>query len=238
MSEEVVITCPKRSCSAPLRLPISAVGQPLSCPHCRTALRIELDPSGQPIRVDVIGTNWRMPKLLIVPGFALMILGGAGLFANAYVAGRCWNDPGFNAVYARARVDDLRGSENLTGPAGATKKRSSEDASPQEAFAALAGTLAYAAYQEQTDAALAEEWAPYVARLHSIFAGISLVSFIGGACIVWGRFYWLAILGCVAAIVNVNLMCCVPGTVAGLWGILTIVRDEGRKHFGYFPKAP
>jgi hypothetical protein len=48
---------------------------------------------------------------------------------------------------------------------------------------------------------------------------------------VLGRGYWLAMAGCVAAALCVNPCCCVPGFVAGLWGFLMLVRDEGQRYF-------
>jgi hypothetical protein len=174
-----------------------------------------------------------LPRSLIVPAFALLIVGGAGLFANLYVATEAWRRPAFAREFARDRVADLRGSEKL-GPGGSP----TSDATPFEAFAALAGAPAMVALQQEADAELAETWAPFVLPVHAAFAGISFLAVLAGICTYRGRGYWLALLGSMAAIININMMCCVPGAVAGLWGILTLVRDEGRKHFGIFPNQP
>jgi hypothetical protein len=230
---DYIITCPSRSCAAPLRLPAEGIGQPLSCPHCRTAIRVELGPDAQIARVSAIGSAWGLPRMLLVPGFALLILGAAGVFTNSYIAIRSVREDDFALRYARSRVGDLRNSEFLTAPA--REQKPNREALPQDAFAAVAGQLARIAQQEDADEKLAENWAPYVPGLHGVFAIVSLIVAVGGTCLIRGRFYWIAMLGSVVAIFNINLMCCVPGAVAGIWGILTLARDEGRKHFGLKP---
>jgi hypothetical protein len=44
--------------------------------------------------------------------------------------------------------------------------------------------------------------------------------------------YWLAQLGCVLAMINISQCCCVPGSLAALWGLLMLNSEEGRGHFG------
>jgi hypothetical protein len=60
---------------------------------------------------------------------------------------------------------------------------------------------------------------------------VSAVTFLGGVAILRGRGPWLAFLGCAAAVVNVNHLCCLPGAIAGVWGILALSRDDVRAHF-------
>ena len=55
--------------------------------------------------------------------------------------------------------------------------------------------------------------------------------FLGGLSIALGWNYRLAQVGCVAAALNFTHLCCVPGAIAGLWGMLMINSDEGRAHF-------
>jgi len=233
---DIVITCPKRSCAASLRLALDVAAKPLSCPHCRTAILVVLGSDGNLDRVErATASGWRVPGLLLVPGFALFILGVAGAFANGYLANRCWQDPAFSLDFARNRVSDLRSGGSLTGPANDAKKKSTE-ATPEDAFAAVAGPLAEESRKLLADEELAQHWQEYVLPVCASFAAVSVVMAIGGLCIVSGRFYTLAFLGSLAGIVNFNLMCCVPGAVAGIWGILMLVRDDGRKHFGLNPR--
>jgi hypothetical protein len=165
--------------------------------------------------------------MLLVPGFALLILGAAGVFANGYVATEATFRPGASVELARRTIDYLRDADT----AGAPNRKKNED-NPREAYTALVGTAAGVATEELIDQRRAEEAAPYVGPVCWSFVAVSLVMAGGGLATLLGRWYWLALAGSVAALVNVNLCCCVPGLVAGLWGILTLSRDDGRRHFG------
>ncbi len=224
-----VITCPHTPCGKSLRLPLAAIGQPLSCPYCRSSIGVELGPDGTPGSPRVIKAGARLPRMLLVPAVALMILGTAGVFTNGYIAVDCATRPGADLEQARRQVGDLRNLEEMRGPKSATKDG---DATPLDMFAAVAGQAAATSVIIDAEEQMARTWAPEVVRINSIFAGVSLFTAIGGFLILRGRGYWIALLACVAAILNVNHACCFPGTVAGLWGILVLVRDEGRKHFG------
>lgn len=225
------IRCPHPPCRQPLNVPSDAVGKPLSCPHCRTAIGLALGPDGRPTEPTSLGRTGWVPKMFLVPGFALLILGGAGAFVNGYVASDVLTHPGAEATHARRLVDDLRSFEGLTGAANEAKKKKGEP-TPQDLFAAVAGQAARLAEEERSDAKLAEAWAPRILPMNLTFAVVSLVAAAGGWAIIRGRWYWLALVGCVAAVLNLNAGCCVPGGIAGIWGFLMLVRDEGRKHFG------
>ena len=227
----VVITCPHAPCGKPLRLPLSAIGQPLSCPYCRSALGVESGADGQPGSPRVLKAGARLPRMFLVPAVALMILGTAGLFTNGYIAIDAATRPGADLEQARRQVGDLRNLDEMTGPKSARKVEAGA-ATPLDVFAAVAGQAAATSAIINGEEELARAWAPEVVRINGIFAGVSLFTAIGGFLILRGRGYWIALLACAAAILNVNHACCFPGTVAGLWGILVLVRDEGRKHFG------
>ena len=59
----------------------------------------------------------------------------------------------------------------------------------------------------------------------------SAVVFAGGLSMTRRRNYRLAQVACVLAAVNVAHGCCIPGALAGLWGMLMLSSDEGREHF-------
>ena len=103
-----VIACPNPVCGRPLNLPAEAVGKPLSCPHCGIGISIALGPDGQPRPPTAIPTSRRVPKLFMVPGFALVILGLGGVFGNGYIAVDVFTRPGAAAEYARKMVDYAR----------------------------------------------------------------------------------------------------------------------------------
>lgn len=224
-----VITCPNDACRRPLNLPATAVGQPLSCPHCGVGIAVAFGPDGQPTPPTPLGPVRRVPAMFLVPGFALIILGLAGAFANGYIAGDAFARPGADGEHARRMIDYLSDAE----AANPSSKKDEDD--PRGAFAAVFGQAMGVATQEQVDAARAESAAPWIGPFHAAFAAVSLLMAAGGFAILRGRWFWLAMAGSVAGIVNVSLCCCVPGLVAGLWGVLTISRDEGQRHFGRKP---
>jgi hypothetical protein len=53
----------------------------------------------------------------------------------------------------------------------------------------------------------------------------------GGLALVRRRGYRFVQVACVLAALNVAHACCVPGALAGLWGLLMLGSDEGREHF-------
>ena len=230
--DHAVITCPHGPCGRSLRLPVGAIGQPLSCPYCRTSIGVELGPDGRPGPARVLRAGARLPRMLLVPAIALMILGTGGVFTNGYIALDAATRPGADLEQARRQVGDLRNLDEMTGPKSSKKDKPTEDPTPLDLFAAVAGQAAATGETLRGEDAMARAWAPEVVRINAIFAGVSLFSAVGGFLILRGWGYWIALLACVAAILNVNHACCFPGTVAGLWGILVLVRDEGRRHFG------
>lgn len=225
-----VITCPNPACRQPLNLPADAAGKPLSCPHCGTRIGLTWNPDGTPGEPRPLGGVRWVPRMFLVPGFALLILGTAGTFVNGYVAADAAGGPEAQLKHGRRLVNDLRSFESLTAPASEAKKTG--DPTPQDLFAAIAGQAARVAEQETNDAALAAVWATRVVTVHAVFTVVSVLTALGGFAILRGRWYWLAMLGCVAAALNLNAGCCVPGAIAGLWGFLMLARDDGRRYFG------
>jgi hypothetical protein len=222
-----VIACPNPPCAKPLNLPAAAVGRPLACPHCGTGIAVALGADGR-LTTPTAVTTGRVPKMFLVPGFALLILGAAGLFSNGYIAGTAFCEPGGSVRISRLFLDYLRNADETGTPAQQAKGKAED---PRQAFAAVLGTAAGAAQQEEIDRVRAENAAPWVGPFHAVFAAVSVLMIGGGLAVLLGRWYWLAMLGSVAAIFNLGLFCCVPGLVAGLWGVLTLARDEGRRHF-------
>ncbi len=225
-----LITCPHPSCRQPLNLPTDAIGKSLSCPHCGTRIGLAMNPDGTPGEPRVVGSVRWVPRMFLVPGFALLILGVAGTLVNGYVFADAYGRPDVQLNHGRRMVNNLRSFEALTAPAGEARK--SKDVTPQDLFAAIAGQAARVAEQERGDAALAEAWSKNVVNIYGLSAAVSVVTALGGFAILRGRWYWLALLGCAAAAVNLNEGCCIPGAIAGLWGFLMLVRDDGRRYFG------
>jgi hypothetical protein len=232
---EFVITCPTPACGKPLKLPAGAVGKPLSCPHCRTPIRVTLGPDGTPASVTSPARLMRVPRMLMIPGFALLILGVAGAFVNGYIAADCYWNPGAEVEHAARFVREFN---NLDKQLNFNKPRKKDDeASDHEAFMAAAGGGAGATVLIAVDTARTEAWATRMKPVHTASTVTSLLAAVAGWCILRGRWYYFSLLGCVAAMTTVGQACCIPGTLAGLWGILVLARDDGRTHFGIRPKG-
>ncbi len=234
------LPCP--GCGRTLGLPPEALGKPLNCPHCRAAFHVPRGPDGSPGTVAPGTPPPRpgprfapdLPRAFIVPVLALLMLGFAGMLVDGYLSYLFATRPNAAYDYAFNRVIEARSIQSMGDTTAATT-----DDWEQIAPAAVAGSpLAIAAGEILEDAAnakLAKAWQPSVAPASRYSFAASFLAAVGGLCMVRGRFYWLALLGCVAAIANVNHLCCIPGGIAGVWGILTLVRDEGRLHFGIRP---
>jgi hypothetical protein len=246
---ELLITCPNLACSQPLKLPSEAVGQPLSCPHCRSALRVELTPEGTLASVTLAAAGWRVPRQFFVPGLALLMVGLTAILMNGYLAWQCRADAAFALEYARNRAHDLRNGEELNFNSNEEKpdddektkerkkrKREAKEATSDELFGALAGSAAAYSVPANADERTAQLWAPWIYPSRFVGMALGAISAVGGYCMLRGRGYLVAFAGCIAAAVNVNeLACCVPGAIAGFWGILMLVRDDGRRYFRIVP---
>lgn len=231
-----LLPCP--GCGRPLGLPPEAVGQPLNCPHCGASFHVPRGPDGTPGAVAAGAPKARfaasLPRGLVVPVLMLLMLGFAGMFVDGYLSYLFATQPNADYDYAYNRVIEARSIQTM----GDTTQATTDDWE-HIAPAAIGGTAMTMAAGEvlenAANAELARAWQPSVAPASHYSFVASALAAVGGLCILRGRFYWLAIAGCVAAMANVNHLCCLPGGVAGLWGILSLVRDEGRAHFGIRP---
>ena len=224
------INCPNPSCAQPLNLPTEGIGLELSCPHCRAAIAVELGPDGQPVSTKVKKSAWGVPRRLIGPGFALVIFGVAGMFANGYIAQDCLLHPEAAREHADNFVRFFRQAEKTVGQKDESKQKT-PDVTPLDQFAALAGQAARVAHEEEMHEARAAAGAPSVLPWNLGFFFVSAVVALGGLAILRGRMFWLAITGCAAACLNINFCCCLPGVLIGAWGFFVLVRDESRSFF-------
>jgi hypothetical protein len=147
---------------------------------------------------------------------ALILLGFAGLFVNAYFGYLLKTDPNAAEQY----------SDHLLGQMQAVKmldlKPKNPDAEPNE--------------QDEERKRLARELAAArgddMFRMAVLFAAVSALVLAGGLSFAFKKPYWLAYVGCVAAAVNLNHGCCFPGAIAGIWGFFVLISEEGRRFFG------
>lgn len=227
MNDFTRITCP--GCTRTLNVPAEAIGKYVSCPDCRAYFNIprnEDGSAGTPAPVPSGRKVLAVPKELFGPALAVLFFGIAGTLVNGYLSLMFTFKPGSDLDVAQMRVAQLRFSGNL-----AESKRNASV--PEEERPKLPPADAPLAPEEE---ALAMAWAPSMRPVHIFGTVMSVLTLIGGICLITGRYYWLAVLGCVAAAVNVDPFCCIPGGIAGIWGLLMLVRDDARRHFGRRPR--
>src|SRR5579885_3397650 len=220
-------TCP--GCGRPLHVPADAVGKPAHCPHCRAGFVIPAGPGGAPGEPRLTARRRPpLPRPLVVPAFGLLMLGLAGTLVNGYLSARFVLQPGFDRQYALTQVRQVRSIEALPGGRPADDWPHAPRAAAGGAAAAVA---TIEAAEDLADEQLADVWTPSMKPVHFASTAISALAALGGLAILRGRFYPLAILGCAAAVVNVNHLCCLPGALLGVWGLLALARDDVRAHF-------
>ena len=151
-------------------------------------------------------TTRRKPDpLLLLPAFGLLFCGVAATGVNGVFAYRLATDPAAVERMVRGQVGELRG-------VGAWADDPAEE-------------------RDRRDDERAERGVALLRRASQPATAVGMLTFLGGLSIAlrWNR--RVAQAGCVAAAVNVAHLCCIPGTVAGLWGLLMLASDEGKAHF-------
>ena len=209
--ETEVISCP--ACNHLLRVPLDWLGTPVQCPECKAHFKAPArDGSGGLTPAELISRPAGAPAaprradmMLLLPAFGLLVCGIAGVTINAR-----WS------------------YKLLTDPAGS--KESLRDVFTQLRQAGF-GAGEPEAERDRIDAERAEQAASVMRWTLPTFAAVSAVVLLGGLSVALRWNYRLAQLGCVAAVLNFAHLCCVPGSVAGVWGLIMLASPEGREHF-------
>lgn len=217
------IVCPQ--CRQTLEIPPEAVGRSVSCTECRARFHIPRNDDGTPGEPALPAPGRKVlavPKQLFGPALALLLFGLAGTLVNGYLSLMFAFKPNSDLEFARMRVMQIRAA----GVLAETKRNANV---PEDQRDELPDTEAPLSPEEE---ALAQAWMPSMRPIHLIGTLTSALTLLGGYCLLTGRSYGLAILGCFVSVVNVDPICCIPSGLAGLWGLLMLVRDESRPHFG------
>jgi hypothetical protein len=210
--ETEVVSCP--ACKHLLRVPADWLGQTVQCPECKATFTAPTragdaltDPVliSAPAPVRVAPARPKRDLMLMLPAFGLMLVGVVSLIINGYMGGRFLLDPAFASATARQQI-------LMTRQMGF----GAED--PEEDRARL----------DEERAAEAVKWLRVGLPA---FAVVGAVIFVGGVAMVRRKGYRLAQVACVLAALNLPNLCCLPGAIFGLWGMLMLMSDEGREHF-------
>jgi hypothetical protein len=213
ISETEVIACP--ACRHLVRVPLDWLGTQVQCPECQALFRAPVRVDGQLTAAELVSrplstANTPRPNkpdvMLLLPTFGLLVCGVAGIIVNVWTIYAMSTHPGGAHGWAKDQLPYLR------------KIGLGEGTPPDQ--------------QAEQD----EQDADQIARLHRWLIPASLVAsvitLLGGLAIAFRRYYTLARLACVVASVNLAHGCCIPGALAGLWGLLMLNSEEGREHFG------
>lgn len=207
-----VISCP--ACNHLVRVPIDWLGQSVQCPECKAMFKApvkmgdsltapELLSRPAPVATPVARKKW--DAMLMLPAFGLLLCGAMGAVVNGVFVWTIQTAPDGGHAWAKQQVE--------------AKYRWVGDDGPPET-------------QGQRLEEAAAQLLRYFRWIFPLMLLVSLGEFAGGIALLAGRSYRLAQIGCVLAVVNFAHGCCLPGTVAGLWGLLMLFSEEGRHHFG------
>ncbi len=208
--ETEVIACP--ACKHLVRVPLDWLGTQVQCPECKALFRAPVRADGTLTEPELIARPAapaaapRKPDvMLLLPAFGLLFCGVAGAIVNGVFLYLFLSDPAGAKGWARNQMPALR--QAGFGTPGPPEEQAAEDE------------------RNATQLANMYRW------LIPVSFAASAVVFAGGLSMARRRNYRLAQVACVLAAVNVAHGCCIPGALAGLWGMLMLSSDEGREHF-------
>ncbi len=229
--DELIVRCP--ACRHLVRLPTTYLGQVVTCLECRgpfrAPVRTETGSLSEPVALP---KPLRIPARLFVPMYGLMLVGAVGLMLNGYLHFAFVNNPEMAQNYVRNVLAQI--SQTEPADVAPLKRDGAGRVLPMPADEANAEATKRQVFQTEQDRKMDETIAaaaPTVRDTQWPFALLSVVVFAGGIAIALGRWYPLAFIGCAGAALNINHMCCVPGGIVAIWGVVALISDEGRRHF-------
>ena len=213
-SETEILACP--ACRHLVRVPADWLGQSVQCPECQAMFQApvrEGDRLTAPVLISPSHSAALTPPryrsrpdlLLTFPAFGLMLVGIAAAITNGAMFVRFVSSPDGGKGWLKDQMPGIR-QMGFTQPEGP-------------------------ANQEEQDEQAATKLAPWLWGVWPVAALAGGITFAGGLGIVRRKSYRLAQVGCVLAALNAPHLCCVPGALFGLWGLLMLISDEGREHF-------
>jgi hypothetical protein len=210
--ETEVIACPE--CKHLLRVPLDWLGTQVQCPECKAMFRAPVRENGKLTEPELISRPWsnaaptrrKFDMMLLLPAFGLMFCGFASALVNGMILYTFATTPGGAHAWAKdVMVPGLR-------QAGFGKEAVPNDQAKRDE-------------QEAAQLARMYQWIVPLANV------VGVVVFLGGLSIVFRWSHRLSKIACVLAALNFPHLCCLPGALFGLWGLLMLNSDEAREHF-------
>jgi len=72
---------------------------------------------------------------------------------------------------------------------------------------------------------------PGPAVFHLLFIGVNLVIILGSIMMLIGKMRWLAVMGSVLAILNIDCICCLLGIPFGIWSLIALNNPDAKSAF-------
>lgn len=208
--ETEVIACP--ACKHLVRVPLDWLGTQVQCPECKAMFRAPRRENGQLTEAELLSRpasavpkRRKLDVMLLIPAFGLLLCGIVGTLVNGLLMYRLYSAADGGKEWARPQVETLH--KLGIGKADTPEAQAQKDEEDVENLIRM------------------QKW------LLPIGFAVSVVVFAGGLSIVFRWSHRLSQVACVLASLNFPHLCCVPGAVAGLWGLLMLYSDEAREHF-------
>jgi hypothetical protein len=74
-------------------------------------------------------------------------------------------------------------------------------------------------------------YGPGPAVFHLFFIGINLVIILASVMMLIGKMRWLAVMGSVLAILNLDCVCCLLGIPFGIWSLIALNNPDAKAAF-------
>lgn len=144
--------------------------------------------------------------MLMLPAFGLLLCGIVGSVINGTLCYRVSTDPVATKAMVKDQVEAMKRFD-VQPKADTPEKQAAQDE------------------QNETQLLNFYKW------VFPVSLGVSAFVLCGGLAMVLRRGYRVSQLACLVAMLNFAHLCCIPGAVFGIWGLLMLSSSEARDHF-------
>lgn len=218
---DLIIRCPH--CRHALHLPEDYLGKVVSCLECQAPFRAPVRDGDMLTEPVALARSRGVPARIFIPLAGMLMLGVAGLALNAYLL----FEPGASAAFARATLENMI-TEDAPPEAKEWKNKPADEVEQKRRDEVMEKFRRD--QQDKLDKLAANLPDDRPLRWYGLIT--SGLCFLGGLAFLVRRGYVLGFLGCAAAaIASPDIGCCFFGIIIGIWGLLALVSDEGRRYF-------
>jgi hypothetical protein len=210
-----LIHCP--SCGFQLRLPTDLYGSAVECPQCHSrftapapAARPMADrpPPGREydavVSADGGGHDYLPPERgnpLMAPAIALLIVSLSATCFTAYGT-LVWLTLQHDQVQFDAMMDQAIDKNPQIQPQDRARARQ-----------------------------MMIQFRDQIPIICGVLSAINIVTVLGAVMMLARKAYWLAMIGCICALNPVNIPCCLLQLPFGIWGLIALLGESGRRAY-------